>query len=179
MLNHMTKKFLLFITSTTLLTMNLSLPALAKPVRIAEGVSFDLEVCRRTVDGNDVVCTGALLSRAGERRITIGRQSGDLGSSGVTYMTTSQGKNHAPSSISVGDQVCNNVPDTYTSVCGQLTITLVEGVKYRSSFVFRDVSSDSSKISLLAIAFYNDGEFYLNPPPKLKYRNLNIFRNNS
>jgi hypothetical protein len=168
MLNHITKRSVPFIVTTVLVAMNLSLPALAKPVRIAEAVSFDLEACRRTSDGNDVVCTGTLLSRSGEKNISISRNAGGFNGGG-TYITTSQGKTHIPSSILAGDRICNNNPDQFSFACNSLDITLVEGVKYKSSFIFRDVSSDSSKIALLSISF---GYGY----QSLKYRNLNIFQ---
>jgi hypothetical protein len=164
--NYTTKKLAPFIVTAVLTAINLPLPALAKPVKIAEGVSFDLEACRRTLDGNDVICTGTLLSRSGERNIYIGKSEG-MG----TLITTSQGKTHVPSSISAGDRVCNNPNpnDAFAFTCSTLDITLVEGVKYRTSFIFRDVSSDSSKIALFSVNF---GYGY----QALKYRNLSIFQ---
>jgi hypothetical protein len=167
----MTKKLVPLVVATVLAVMNLPLSALAKPVKIAEGVSFDLEACRRTLDGNDVICTGTLLSRSGERGISIARNSPYYENVG-TLITTSQGKTHVPSSISAGDRVCNNDPTpvgSFSSTCNTLDITLVEGVKYRSSFVFRDVSADSSKIALFSVNF---GYGY----QALKYRNLSIFQ---
>jgi hypothetical protein len=169
--NYTTKKLVPFIVTAVLTAINLPLPALAKPVKIAEGVSFDLEACRRTLDGNDVICTGTLSSRSGERRISISRDSSYYGSLG-TLITTSQGKTHVPSSISAGDRVCNNNPspnDAFAFTCSTLDITLVEGVKYKTSFIFRDVSSDSSKIALFSVNF---GYGY----QALKYRNLSVFQ---
>jgi hypothetical protein len=165
--NYTTKKLAPFIVTAVLTAINLPLPALAKPVKIAEGVSFDLEACRRTLDGNDVICNGTLLSRSGERRISINRAF-YLYEGSDTLITTSQGKTHVPSSISAGDRVCNSNPDSFSS-CSNLDITLVEGVKYKTSFIFRDVSSDSSKIALFSVGF---GYGY----QALKYRNLSIFQ---
>jgi hypothetical protein len=170
--NYTTKKLAPFIVTAVLTAINLPLPALAKPVKIAEGVSFDLEACRRTIDGNDVICTGTLLSRIGERNIIIGRDPSQFDGVGKTYITTSQGKNYIPSDISVGDQVCTKGKTTgqFTGYdCNFLNITLVEGVKYRHSFIFRDISSNSSKIALFSVGF---GSGY----QALKYRNLSIFQ---
>jgi hypothetical protein len=166
----MTKKLVPFVVAAVLVAINLPLSALAKPVKIAEGVSFELEACRRTLDGNDVICTGTLLSRSGERNVFINRSEGSSYAVG-TYITTSQGKTHVPSSISAGDRVCGNPNpnDALAFTCNTLDITLVEGVKYKSSFVFRDISSDSSKIALFSVGF---GDGY----QALKYRNLSIFQ---
>jgi hypothetical protein len=170
--NYMTKKLVPFVVAAILTAMNLPLPALAKPIKIAEGVSFDLEACRRTLDGNDVICTGTLLSRIGERNIIIGRDPSQFDGVGKTYITTSQGKTYVPSVVSVGEQVCQKgaiVGQFAEFDCGFLRINLVEGVKYSSSFLFRDVSSSSSQIALLLVGF---GDGY----QSLKYRNLSIFQ---
>jgi hypothetical protein len=169
--NYMVKKLVPFSVAITLVTINSLLPALAKPVKIREGVSFDLEACRRTLDGNDVVCTGTLLSRSGEQAITIERRDWSQPNLAYTYITTSQGKTHGASEISVGDQVCRP-SDNLMLNCSGFNVTLVEGVKYNCSFMFRDVSPNSSKIALLTISF-NGG--YTNSLP-LKYRNLSVFQ---
>jgi lactam utilization protein B len=172
--DYMVKKLVPFAVAITLVTINSLLPALAKPAKIREGVSFDLEACRRTLDGNDVVCTGTLLSRSGEQAITIERRDWLQPNLAYTYITTSQGKTHGASEISVGsDQVCRSGDNP----CHTLSVTLVEGVRYNSSFTFRDVSPTSSKIALLTISF-NGGHSSLsglNSPP-LKYRNLSVFQ---
>jgi hypothetical protein len=170
--DYMIKKLVPFVAATILVTMNLPLPALAKPSKIKEGVSFDLEACRRTLDGNDVVCTGTLLSRSGEQTVDIARHAWAEPNLVYTYITTSQGKTHGASEISVGsDQVCRSGDSTFNT-CHTLSFTLVEGVRYTSSFIFRDVSPTSSKIALLAIAF---GGVYSSSQP-MKYRNLSIFQ---
>ncbi len=170
----MVKELVPFALATMLVTINLLLPALAKPSKIKEGVSFDLEACRRTVDGNDVVCTGTLLSRNGEQTITISRHEYLDPNLVLTYITTPQGKTHGASEISVGpDQVCRP-GDNIVLTCNYFNVTLVEGVKYNSSFTFRDVSPTSSRIALLTISF-NSG-YGSNYQPQLKYRNLSIFQ---
>jgi hypothetical protein len=172
--DYMIKKLVPFVVATILVTINSLLPALAKPAKIKEGVSFDLEACRRTLDGNDVVCTGTLLSRNGEQTITISRHQVGHPEQGSTYITTPQGKTHGASEILVGqDQVCRP-SDNYSIGCSGFNVTLVEGVRYNSSFTFRDVSPTSSRIALLTIAF--NGGFGDNYQPQLKYRNLSIFQ---
>jgi hypothetical protein len=172
--NYTTKKLVLFVVATILIAINSPLPALAKPSKIKEGVSFDLEACRRTLDGNDVICTGTLLSRSGEQTITISRHQYLDPNLVSTYITTPQGKTHGASEILVSpDQACRP-GDNNVNTCSAFNVTLVEGVRYSSSFTFRDVSPTISKIALLTIAF--NGGYGDNYQPQLKYRNLSIFQ---
>jgi hypothetical protein len=143
-----------FFVSAVLLTSS-SLPVLAKPVKFADGVTFDFKGCFRSSDGNDVTCVGNLLSRNGERTVSIDRNSPF---SSPTYIVNSRGKTYVANEIIIGDGfVCNEVNN-----CGSANMVFVEGVSYRASYVFRDVSLPTSKISLFSMANV------------LKFRNITV-----
>jgi hypothetical protein len=142
---------LAFIT-TSLVAINLPAAALARPIVINDGLTFDLKGCARSSDGNDVVCSGSFLSRKGEQTIQIDRR--------YTFITNFRGKQYIAGEMIVGeDWSCRND-------CDIKPITFVEGVNYVSSFVFRDVSLPSSKIALLNININGIGD--------QKFRNINV-----
>jgi hypothetical protein len=153
---------LAFIT-TSLVAINLPAAALARPIVIKDGVTFDFQGCARTSDGNDVFCRGSFLSRKGEQTTRISRRNGSDGDTSVatSFITNFKGKKYVASEIIIGeDWSCRND-------CFEKDIVFVEGVNYSASLIFRDVSLPSSKIALVNI--WADGD--------QKFRNISV--NNS
>jgi hypothetical protein len=151
----------LALSVTTLVTLNLPTAASARPIVVQDGVTFDFQGCSRSSDGNDVICRGTFISRKGEQPTRIYRQNGDgAGDSYNTFITNFKGKKYIASEIIISENgTCQND-------CSVKDITLVEGVIYSTSFVFRDVSLPSSKIALFNI--------YINATGNQKIRNINV-----
>jgi hypothetical protein len=150
----------LALIATTLVALNPRTAALARPIVVQDGVTFDFQGCARTSDGNDVVCKGSFLSRKGEQSPRMVREEG---SSRNTFITNSRGKQYISSEIIIGDDwSCRND-------CKMKEITFVEGVNYPASFIFRDVSLSSSKIPLVVIAIYTTQGW-----TEQKFRNINV-----
>jgi hypothetical protein len=146
----------LALVATSIVALNPPTAALARPIVIQDGLTFDLQGCARTSDGNDIVCRGSFLSRRGEQIIQIERNRG----SSSSFITNFRGKQYIASEIIIGeDWSCRND-------CDIKSITFVEGVNYSSSFLFRDVSLPSSKIALFNI--------YINGIGAQKFRNINV-----
>ncbi len=124
------------------------LPAFAKPVKFSDGVTFDFKGCFQSSDGNDVTCVGDLLSRRGERTVEIYRDT--------SYIVNSKGKTYMANEVTIGDDfVCKENPgeiDFNNLSCGSKTMVFVEGVSYRASYTFRDISLPTPKISLFSMA---------------------------
>jgi hypothetical protein len=150
----------LALVATSLVAISSPTAALARPVVIKEGVTFDFQGCAGSSDGNDIVCRGSFLSRKGEQPIGIYRQYGDsIGDSYNTFVTNIKGKRYIASEIAIGeDWSCRND-------CTYKDITFVEGVNYPALFIFRDVSLPSSKIALLNIWVNGNNQ---------KFRNVNV-----
>jgi hypothetical protein len=145
------------LSAATLVAMNLPTSALARPMVVKDGVTFNFQGCAKTDDGNDIVCRGTFLSSKGEQQINIERQNGSV----RTFITNSRGKEYIASEIMIGEQwSCRND-------CSVKDITFVEGVGYSALFTFRDVSLPSSKIALFHISssYNRDG---------MKFRNVNV-----
>jgi hypothetical protein len=147
----------LALVATSLVAINPPTAALARPIVVKDGVTFDFQGCARTSDGNDVVCSGIFLSRSGEKQIEITRDNGIR-----TYITNFRGKTYIATEVLIGEEwSCRND-------CAWKYITLVEGVSYRAQFIFRDVLLSPSKIALFSIGSSgsNVGE--------IKFRNVNV-----
>jgi hypothetical protein len=146
----------LALIATSLVALNPPTAALARPIVVKDGVTFDLKGCARSSDGNDVICSGTFLNRKGEQTVTIARNTDD--GARPTTITNLRGKQYIASEVIIGeDWSCRND-------CGKKYITFVEGVNYSASFIFREVSLPSSKIALFDM--WVDGY--------QKFRNINI-----
>jgi hypothetical protein len=164
--------------SLTLLTLALTVPfadiTLAKPstteakntnnskprgTPVSEGVKFFFNGCTQITAQEKVVCIGTFRSISGERKIHMYREY----YLGNTTITDTKGKSYIPDEIRVGGD--------YTCIkgnCGSLEMTLVEGVDYKTIFIFTDISLPAAKIPLLSIATNSDRQNYL------KYRNIPV-----
>jgi hypothetical protein len=164
--------------SLTLLTLALTIPftdiTLAKPTTtetkktnnsksrgtpVGEGVKFFFNGCTQITAQEKVVCVGTFRSISGERKVTMYREDYR---GWVTTITDTKGKSYIPNEIRVGGD--------YTCIkgnCSYLDMTLVEGVDYKTIFIFTDISLPTAKIPLLSINT-NGGQNYL------KYRNIPV-----
>jgi hypothetical protein len=116
--------------------------ALAKPIKIGTAMTFDFKGCTKSSGGQDIICVGNFRNRDADKRISVSRKS--------SFVTDFDGKSYAPDELRISDQLCR-------SNCLHQYITLVEGVDYKASFLFKDVSLSSPKIALFQINTYYGG----------------------
>jgi hypothetical protein len=110
----------------------------AKPIKIGTATTFDFKGCTKSTDGQDIICVGNYRNRDADKSITIYRGSG-------TFITDYDGKSYTPDEIKISAESCRRD-------CDSLYVTLVEGVDYKVSLIFKDVSLPSPKIALLQIS---------------------------
>jgi hypothetical protein len=115
---------------------------LAKPIKIGTAMTFDFKGCTKTSGGQDIICVGNFRNRDADKRIIIHIKS--------SFITDFDGKNYAPDELRISDKLCR-------SDCSGQGIVLVEGVDYKASFLFKDVSLSSPKIALFQINNYSGG----------------------
>jgi hypothetical protein len=132
--------------------------SIAKPgennTNVGNGVIFTFQGCTYFPKQEKVVCLGNFRSSSGEHRLFVYRNS--------TTITNIQGKTYESSEVAVGtDFICKQN-------CNSTDPTFVEGVDYKSIFVFDGVSLPSSKIPLLSINVINTSNYLL------KYRNIKV-----
>jgi hypothetical protein len=129
-------------TTTALLLTSLANPSLGKPsnwsYKIGDNVRFDFKGCTRS--NNDVICAGNFRSRSGEQQLTIG--PGSNGEVGVS-ITDTRGSAYQADEVRIGDQWLCNKTD-----CGHGDFVFVEGVDYKTLFVFKDASIPAPKLAL-------------------------------
>jgi hypothetical protein len=130
------------LTTTVLLFTSLANPSLGKPsnwsYKIGDNVRFDFKGC--TKSNNDVICVGNFRSRSGEQQLNIG--PGYRGGASVS-ITDTKGSAYQADEVRIGDQwSCNNTD------CGYDNFVFVEGVDYKTLFVFRDASIPAPKLAL-------------------------------
>jgi hypothetical protein len=126
---------------------------------VGEGVKFFFNGCTQITSQEKVVCMGILRSISGERKVTMYRAR----YSDITTITDTKGKSYIPDEIRVGgDYTCTK------GNCNYLDMTLVEGVDYKTIFIFTDISLPTAKIPLLSIGTYGNQKNYL------KYRNIPV-----
>jgi hypothetical protein len=134
----------LFVTTIISVLALSSIPTttLAKPVKIGTGMTFDFKGCTKSSGGQDIICVGNFRNRDADKRISVSRKS--------SFITDFAGKTYVPDEFRISDKLCG-------SNCSFEYITLVEGVDYKASFLFKDVSLSSPKIALLQISNYYSG----------------------
>jgi hypothetical protein len=146
------------ITAITSFFLVASIPmnVMAKPVKIGTAITFDLKGCIKSSDGQDIICVGNFRNRDADQYIKIYRDYG-------TLITDYNGKSYTPDELRVSAESCRRD-------CSRLDVTLVEGVDYKASFIFKDVSLPSPKIALLKIA---------NNWSEIKIRNIPVISKSS
>ncbi len=145
----------LFVTTIiSVLALN-SIPTttLAKPIKIGTAMTFDFKGCTKSSGGQDIICVGNFRNRDADKSIHIHRKS--------SFITDFAGKNYAPDELRISDKLCRG------SSCNVQSILLVEGVDYKASFLFKDVSLSSPKIALFQIASWSNFE-------TIKIRRINV-----
>ncbi len=124
-------------------------------------VTFNLGRC--VSRGNDIICGGILHNSSGEQEVQIARTRLWTVGDNTTSITDSNGTTYVASKILVGNSaVCDES-------CGYIEgLKLVQGVNYKTIFVFSNVSLPSNSIALLDIRGLG-----------FKARNINISSPNS
>ena len=100
---------------------------------------FDFKGCTRPDGRDEVFCAGNLRSLGGEQRVYIARK-GTYGNNGYdSSITDFKGKVYIADEIRIGDVgICD-------MECTDKTFDLVEGVNYRTLFIFKNISLPSPK----------------------------------
>jgi hypothetical protein len=123
-------------------------PSLSKPsnwsYKLGDLVQFNFWGCAQSVEGDKVICTGNFRSRSGEQRISVGPGSQ---SNPYVIITDSRGNTYLADEMRIGDEW------SCRTNCGTAQFDLVEGIDYKTVFIFKDVSLPSSKLAL----FYFSG----------------------
>lgn len=133
----LSNRYALIATATILTITSSPLVANSAPVKLKSNfdVTFDFKGC--ISKENDIVCQGIFLSGNGEQSILI---SGGLSAS--PYIADSDGKTYFVDKILVGSSTQCIGSGKYCST------NLVEGIKYRTTFVFNNVLLPSNNIPL-------------------------------
>ncbi len=146
----------LFVTTIISILALSSIPTttLAKPIKIGTAMTFDFKGCTKSSGGQDIICVGNFRNRDADKKISVNRTS--------SFITDFDGKSYAPDELRISDKLCR-------SNCSYQYITLVEGVDYKASFLFKDVSLSSPKIALFQINNYGYPPF-----ETIKIRRINV-----
>jgi hypothetical protein len=149
-------------------TNSVARPRIEKPVRnpnvinVGEGIKFTFQGCTQISSQEKVICQGTFQSFNGDKTLWIYRRI-----FGITKIVDSTGKSHVVNEIRIGgDLICREQED-----CAQEKVTLVEGINYKSIFVFTDILLDSSKIPLLSIEY---GFSSVGADRVIKYRDIPV-----
>jgi hypothetical protein len=166
-----TRDFFVGLTTTLLILVNVTSSSLAKPsnwsYKIGDNLRFDFKGCTKSTNGEDVICVGNFRSKNGEVGLSLSPGSGDRKNISIT---DSQGSLIFADELRVGDnwscRVGSDCGDTFIN--GNLV--LVEGIDYKTTFIFKDISLPSTKIALFYFrssqAIYNTFE--------IKVRNISV-----
>jgi hypothetical protein len=123
-----------------------------------KSIKFDFHGCSKT--SSDVVCTGDFRSLSGDQEISTGP--------GTVTIVNSDGQSYLASEVSINDNWSCNIGASCVgwgiSNPGVGRITLAEGVTYKTTFTFRDISLPSRKLSL----------FSFTSPDNLKIRSIQV-----
>ncbi len=164
-----TKIFLVSLITTLLIFTNVTSPSLAKPsnwsYKIGDNLRFDFKGCTKSTNGEDVICVGNFRSKNGEIALNLGPGSS---SSKNISITDSQGSLIFADELRVGDSwSCRVGADCNNGINDN--IVFVEGIDYKTIFIFKDISLSSTKIALFY--FRNSGIF---KPFEIKIRNIYV-----
>jgi hypothetical protein len=139
------------ISLLTLTFLSIASAAIAKPsnwsYKIGDFLQFDFKGCTKTTNGDDVICVGNFRSRSGEQQISIGPGYDNYKRISIT---DSRGKVTNADEVRIGDNwSCRVACGTWNS--GTANMVFVEGIDYKTLFIFKDVSLPSTKLPLLAL----------------------------
>jgi hypothetical protein len=153
-----------------LIPLSFTSPSLSSPknqsYKINDSLKFDFTGCAQSASNNEeIVCTGNFRSKNGEQTINIGPGNIDPYFNSGSYnviITDSRGGTHPADEIRIGkDWSCR-------TNCGSKGFELVEGVDYKTLFIFKNVSLPSSKLPLFFFQGYANGRF------DIRVRNLTV-----
>jgi hypothetical protein len=135
-----------------------------------KSIKFDFHGCSKA-NGSDVVCIADFLSLSGDQEIVVGPRMSDINRTGASpgvIIVNAEGQSYLASEVNVNDNWSCSVdvscPGGESYNPGKGRITLVEGVNYKTTFTFRDVSLPSRKLSL----------FSFTSPDYLNIRNIQV-----
>jgi hypothetical protein len=139
--------------------------------RIGDSIKFDFQGCSRA-NNSDVVCIANFRSLNGDREIVVGPRMSDRNRTGASLgvtITNSEGQSYLASKVNINNNWSCGVdspscPGGYSYIPGEGRIVLVEGVNYKTTFIFRDVALPSPKLSLFSLSSINE----------IKIRNIKI-----
>jgi hypothetical protein len=152
-----------------LILINFANPSLSKPdnwsYNISNNLRFDFKGC--TKSDNDVICIGNFRSRSGEQSLHIGTgYTGGL-SPKLISITDSRGNVSFADEVRVGENWIFTEKERSVG-----DVVLVEGIDYKTLFVFKDVSLPSLKIPLFSAQ--NDNYFGWASQFSVKVRNITV-----
>jgi hypothetical protein len=163
------RKSSISLTTVMLLLMNFANPSLAKPsnwsYNISDNLKFDFKGC--TKSGNDVICIGNFRSRSGEQSLHIGTGYNGGLSPKLISITDSRGNVSFADEVRVGENWSFTEKERSVG-----DIVLVEGIDYKTLFIFKDVSLPSLKIPLFSSQ--NDNYFGWASQFSVKVRNITV-----
>jgi hypothetical protein len=165
--------FIGFVTTLTVMASFIS-SSTGKPsnwsYKIGENVRFDFKGCTRSTSREDIICVGNFRSRNGEASLGVATGSGN---SKLVSITDSQGNLTFADEIRIGDNwSCRVGADCAGTIGGNLV--LVEGVDYKTLFIFKETSLPSTKIALFNFRSSNIFDQF-----EIKVRNINITTSDS
>jgi hypothetical protein len=166
--------FLAGITSVFIpFTHSFARPNSKKPVSVSNtlnlgsGIKFVFQGCTQISSQDKVICSGIFRNSNGEKPVLIFRDQ----PKNSTTITNTNGRNYVANEIRIVDvdnRICNAEGNEWGNSCSWYDVTLVEGVEYKTLFVFNDVSLPTSKIALLQIGFEYGSQ------QALKFRNISV-----
>jgi hypothetical protein len=168
--------FFVGFATIVLLFTSIASPSLGKPsnwsYKIGDNLRFDFKGCTKSTNGEDLICIGNFRSRNGEVSVGIGPGADNTKFIGIT---DSKGKVSFADEIRVGDNWscrvgANCSGNTFALNMGSGDLVFVEGVDYKTLFIFKDISLPSSKIPL----FFFRGYSTFSNQFEIKVRNINV-----
>jgi hypothetical protein len=143
------------ISLLTLTFLSMASAAIAKPsnwsYKIGDFLQLDFKGCTKTASGDDVICVGNFRSRSGERQISIGPGYDNYKNISIT---DSRGKVTNADEVRIGDNwSCRVGTNCGTWNSGIGNMVFVEGIDYKTLFIFKDVSLPSTKLPLFYLSF--------------------------
>jgi hypothetical protein len=163
------RNFFVGLTTTLLILTNVTSSSLAKPsnwsYKIGDNLRFDFKGCTKSTNGEDVICVGNFRSKNGEVGLSLSPGSGDRKNISIT---DSQGSLIFADELRVGDNWSCRVGADCGNFFGN-NLVFVEGIDYKTMFIFKDISLPSTKVAL----FYFRSDGFSNPF-EIKVRNVNV-----
>jgi hypothetical protein len=124
--------------------------------KLSDTLRFNFTGCSKIVEANNIVCTGIFRSYNGEQKISVGSGSS-------ISITDSKGTTYSADEIRIGD--------SFSCRSTRCETDLVEGIDYKTSFIFKDVSLESFRISLF---YFQSTSEFVGTRFQIKARNIKV-----